>query len=125
MVVYGPDKDGGISPVSLARGLSISLFSSSRCPGPGSLPSISNSPHSKHQQRPPRAKRNTVKMPFDFEAYDAKCRGLTPEELQREWQHYTRLISGASTSTAVSGLAIPLTLGVSVIGVGMAAPAIH
>ncbi|PKS05111.1 hypothetical protein jhhlp_008478 [Lomentospora prolificans] len=64
-------------------------------------------------------------MPFDFKAYDAKCNGMTPEELQREWQHYTRLISGASTSTAVSGLALPLTCGVSVIGVGMAAPAIH
>ncbi|KAK6207967.1 hypothetical protein QIS74_13048 [Colletotrichum tabaci] len=64
-------------------------------------------------------------MPFDFKAYDAKCLGLTPEELQREWEHYTRLISGASTSTAVSGLAIPFTLGVSTIGVAMAAPAIH
>ncbi|CAI4212015.1 unnamed protein product [Parascedosporium putredinis] len=64
-------------------------------------------------------------MPFDFKAYDAKCNALTPEELQREWQHYTRLISGASTSTAVSGLALPLTCGVSAIGVGLAAPAIH
>ncbi|KAK1829733.1 hypothetical protein QBC39DRAFT_226290, partial [Podospora conica] len=64
-------------------------------------------------------------MPFDFKAYDEKCRGLSPDELQREWQHYTRLISSASTSTAISGLAVPLTLGVSVIGVGMAAPAIH
>ncbi|RYO77693.1 hypothetical protein DL762_009097 [Monosporascus cannonballus] len=64
-------------------------------------------------------------MPFDFKAYDAKCNGLTPEELQREWQHYTRLISGASTSTAVSGIAMPFTMGVSTIGVAMAAPAIH
>ncbi|RYP53484.1 hypothetical protein DL768_001521 [Monosporascus sp. mg162] len=64
-------------------------------------------------------------MPFDFKAYDAKCNGLTPEELQREWEHYTRLISGASTSTAVSGIAVPFTLGVSTIGVAMAAPAIH
>ncbi|KAH7121647.1 hypothetical protein EDB81DRAFT_814180 [Dactylonectria macrodidyma] len=64
-------------------------------------------------------------MPFDFKKYDEKCNGLTPEELQREWQHYTRLISGAATSTAVSGLAVPLTLGVSTIGVAMAAPAIH
>ncbi|KAJ4170986.1 hypothetical protein NW754_007129 [Fusarium falciforme] len=46
-------------------------------------------------------------MPFDFKAYDEKCRGLTLEELQREWEHYTRLISGAATSTAVSGMAIP------------------
>ena len=65
------------------------------------------------------------KMPFDFKAYDQKCQGLTLEELQREWEHYTRLISGAATSTAVSGCAIPLTLGVSTIGVAMAAPAIH
>ncbi|KAG7420973.1 hypothetical protein Forpe1208_v000097 [Fusarium oxysporum f. sp. rapae] len=64
-------------------------------------------------------------MPFDFKAYDQKCQGLTLEELQREWEHYTRLISGAATSTAVSGCAIPLTLGVSTIGVAMAAPAIH
>ncbi|KAF5672278.1 hypothetical protein FHETE_3776 [Fusarium heterosporum] len=64
-------------------------------------------------------------MPFDFKAYDQKCQGLTLEELQREWEHYTRLISGAATSTAVSGVAIPLTLGVSAIGVAMAAPAIH
>ncbi|GKT46783.1 uncharacterized protein ColSpa_06964 [Colletotrichum spaethianum] len=64
-------------------------------------------------------------MPFDFKAYDAKCNALTPEELQREWEHYTRLISGASTSTAISSLAVPFTLGVSTIGVAMAAPAIH
>ncbi|KAI6778453.1 uncharacterized protein J7T54_005359 [Emericellopsis cladophorae] len=64
-------------------------------------------------------------MPFDFQKYDEKCRGLTPEELQREWQHYTRLITGAATSTTVSGLAVPLTAGVSTIGVALAAPAIH
>lgn len=64
-------------------------------------------------------------MPFNFKAYDEKCGGLTPEELQREWQHYTRLITGAATSTSVSGLALPLTLGVSGIGVAMPAPAIH
>ncbi|KAK0644265.1 hypothetical protein B0T16DRAFT_313919, partial [Cercophora newfieldiana] len=64
-------------------------------------------------------------MPFNFQEYDGKCAAMTPDELQREWQHYTRLISSASTSTAVSGLALPLTCGVSLIGVGMAAPAIH
>lgn len=64
-------------------------------------------------------------MPFDFEAYDTKCQGFTPDELQREWQHYTRLISGAATSTAVSGIAIPFTLGISLIGVALAAPSIH
>lgn len=64
-------------------------------------------------------------MPFDFRAYDQKCAALTAEELQREWQHYTRLITGAATSTTVSGLALPLTLGVSSVGIAMAAPAIH
>ena len=64
-------------------------------------------------------------MPFDFKKFDAKCANMTVDELQREWEHYTRLISGSATSTAVSGAAIPFTLGVSVIGVGLAAPAIH
>ncbi|KAK4458644.1 hypothetical protein QBC42DRAFT_151962, partial [Cladorrhinum samala] len=64
-------------------------------------------------------------MPFDFKKYDEKCAAMTAEELQREWQHYTRLITGAATSTSVSGLALPLTCGISIIGVGMAAPAIH
>ncbi|KAK7422656.1 hypothetical protein QQX98_001444 [Neonectria punicea] len=64
-------------------------------------------------------------MPFDFKAYDEKCNALTAEELQREWEHYTRLISGAATSTAISGIAVPFTLGISTIGVAMAAPAIH
>lgn len=64
-------------------------------------------------------------MPFDFKKFDAKCANMSIDELQREWQHYTRLISGSATSTAVSGAAIPFTLGVSAIGVGLAAPAIH
>ncbi|KAF3079179.1 hypothetical protein TWF102_002956 [Orbilia oligospora] len=64
-------------------------------------------------------------MPFDFQKYDAKCAAMTPAELQLQWEHYTRLISGAATSTAVSGVALPLTMGVSVVGVALAAPAIH
>lgn len=64
-------------------------------------------------------------MPFDFKAYDAKCAGLTPQELQKEWEHYTRLITGGATSTAISGLAIPLTAGISTIGVALAAPGLH
>ncbi|KAK6337246.1 hypothetical protein TWF718_010027 [Orbilia javanica] len=64
-------------------------------------------------------------MPFDFQKYDAKCAAMTPSELQLQWEHYTRLISGAATSTAVSGVALPLTMGVSVVGVALAAPAIH
>lgn len=43
-------------------------------------------------------------MPFDFKKYDAKCAAMNAAELQREWEHYTRLISGSATSTAVSGL---------------------
>ena len=83
-----------------------------------SIPSNSNTTKTLGQHCHP-------KMPFDFQKYDEKCRGLTPDELQREWQHYTRLITGAATSTTVSGLAIPLTAGVSTIGVALAAPAIH
>ena len=64
-------------------------------------------------------------MPFDFKKYDEKCQGMGQDELQREWQHYTRLISGSSTSTTVSALAIFLTSGISIIGVGLSAPAIH
>src|ERR1700712_430776 len=64
-------------------------------------------------------------MPFDFKKYDAKCESMNVDELHLEWQHYTRLIAGASTSTAVSGIAVPFTLGVSTIGVAVAAPAIH
>ncbi|QDS72875.1 hypothetical protein FKW77_007498 [Venturia effusa] len=64
-------------------------------------------------------------MPFDFKKYDAKCNAMDVDQLHLEWQHYTRLIAGASTSTAVSGLAVPFTFGVSTIGVAVAAPAIH
>jgi hypothetical protein len=64
-------------------------------------------------------------MPFDFKSYDARCATMDADQLQREWQHYTRLISCASTSTAVSGLAFLPTLGLSIIGISVAAPTIH
>ncbi|KAI1638225.1 hypothetical protein F4809DRAFT_600864 [Biscogniauxia mediterranea] len=64
-------------------------------------------------------------MPFDFKKYDEKCAGLTAEQLQLEWNRYTRLITSASTSTAVSGAAVPATFGVSAVGVALAAPALH
>ena len=64
-------------------------------------------------------------MPFDFKKYDEKCAGLTAEQLQLEWNRYTRLITSASTSTAVSGAAVPVTFGVSAVGVALAAPALH
>lgn len=62
---------------------------------------------------------------FNFKKYDDKCYWMDAEELQREWQHYTRLITGAATSTSISGLALPITFGVSIIGVAMTAPVIH
>ncbi|KAK2031018.1 hypothetical protein LX32DRAFT_671974 [Colletotrichum zoysiae] len=64
-------------------------------------------------------------MPFHFDEYEERCNSLTPEELQREWEKYTRLISSASTSTALNGVALPFTLGISIIGIGLAAPYIH
>ncbi|KAK2040982.1 hypothetical protein LZ31DRAFT_557396 [Colletotrichum somersetense] len=62
-------------------------------------------------------------MPFHFDEYEEKCNSLTPAELQREWEKYTRLISSASTSTALNGMALPFTLGISIIGIGLAAGA--
>lgn len=64
-------------------------------------------------------------MPFNFKKYDAQCEAMDADQLHLEWQHYTRLISDASTSTEVSGIALPFTLGVTTIGVGVAAPAIQ
>lgn len=64
-------------------------------------------------------------MPFDYEQYQQKCDGLTNEQLQKEWDNYTRQIAGASTSTATSVLFTPLTAGVSLIGLGISAPRIH
>lgn len=64
-------------------------------------------------------------MPFDYKKYDKKCEEMTPDELQLQWNHYTRLITGAATSTTVSGLAVPLTGGLSAIGVAISAPMIH
>lgn len=64
-------------------------------------------------------------MPFDFANYQKKCDGLSIEELQKEWENYTRQISGAATSTAASVLFSPLTAGVSLVGLGLSAPRIH
>lgn len=50
---------------------------------------------------------------------------MSLEELRREWNHYTRLITGSATSTAISGLAAVPTLGISMIGVMIGSAGIH
>lgn len=55
-------------------------------------------------------------MPFKLKRYEAKCANMSADELQREREHYTRLISTSATLTAVSTAAVPFTHGVSVIG---------
>ncbi len=50
---------------------------------------------------------------------------MTTEQLQKEWENYTRQISAGATSTATSILFMPVTGGVSLVGVGLAAPRIH
>jgi hypothetical protein len=64
-------------------------------------------------------------MPFDFEEYKSKCSTLSPEELQKEWENYTRHIAGSATSTAGSVLFAPLTAGASLVGLGLSTPRIH
>lgn len=64
-------------------------------------------------------------MPFDFADYKSKVNGLTDEQLQREWENYTRQVAGGSTSTAISVGLSPFTAGISLIGLGLSAPRIH
>lgn len=64
-------------------------------------------------------------MPFDYNEYQQKCNTLSTEQLHREWENYTRQISGGATSTATSVLFSPLTGGISLIGLGLSAPRIH
>ena len=64
-------------------------------------------------------------MPFDYKNYQEKCNGMTAEELQKEWENYTRQISAGATSTATSVLLMPLTGGISAVGLGVSAPRIH
>lgn len=64
-------------------------------------------------------------MPFDFAAYKRKCDALTTEELQLEWQNYTRQLSSGATLTASSVLLSPLTSGISLIGLGLSVPQLH
>jgi hypothetical protein len=64
-------------------------------------------------------------MPFDYNAFQTKCDGLSTEELQKEWENYTRQIAGGATSTAGAILFSPLTAGVSLVGLGLSTPRIH
>jgi hypothetical protein len=64
-------------------------------------------------------------MPFDYASYQEKCNGMTAEQLQKEWENYTRQISSGATSTATSILLMPLTAGISAVGLGISAPRIH
>jgi hypothetical protein len=64
-------------------------------------------------------------MPLDFEDYEKKCNGMRKEQLHKEWENYTREITGGAASTATSVLLSPLTTGVSLIGLGVSAPRIH
>lgn len=64
-------------------------------------------------------------MPFDYEEYKRKCSELSPEELQKEWENYTRQLAGGATSTAGSVLFAPFTAGVSLVGLGLSAPRVH
>jgi hypothetical protein len=66
-----------------------------------------------------------IKMPFDYDSYQEKCDGMTAEQLQKEWENYTRQMSAGATSTATSILFMPFTAGLSVVGVGLSAPRIH
>lgn len=64
-------------------------------------------------------------MPFDFEAYRAKCENLSEEQLHLEWQSYTRQVYGGVTSTATAVVFTPYTAGLSLVGIGFSAPRIH
>ncbi|RKF64674.1 hypothetical protein OnM2_017066 [Erysiphe neolycopersici] len=64
-------------------------------------------------------------MPFDYASYKKKCDSLTTEELQLEWQNYTRQLSSGATLSASSVLLSPLTSGISLIGLGISVPQLH
>ena len=64
-------------------------------------------------------------MPFDYDKYQERCNGMTTEQLQKEWENYTRQMSSGATSTATSILFMPFTGGFSAVGIGLSAPRIH
>jgi hypothetical protein len=61
-------------------------------------------------------------MPFDFKSYKTKCEELSSEELQIEWQKYTREISSGATMTSTSAGFVPFTAGISSIGLVVSIP---
>jgi hypothetical protein len=64
-------------------------------------------------------------MPFDYDTYQKKVDGMSTEQLHREWENYTRQISGGATSTAASIALSPFTGGISLVGLGLSTPRIH
>ncbi|PVH77691.1 hypothetical protein DL98DRAFT_353142, partial [Cadophora sp. DSE1049] len=64
-------------------------------------------------------------MPFDYEKYQEKCNGMTTEQLQQQWGNCTRQVSAGATGTATSVLLVPVTGGLSLLGLGFSAPRIH
>lgn len=64
-------------------------------------------------------------MPFNYAEYQNKTSQMSTEQLQKEWENYTRQIAGGATSTATSVLFSPLTAGISLMGLGLSAPRIH
>jgi len=64
-------------------------------------------------------------MPFNYAEYQAKTSEMSTDQLQKEWENYTRQIAGGATSTATSVLFSPLTAGISLMGLGLSAPRIH
>jgi hypothetical protein len=61
-------------------------------------------------------------MPFDFKAYQQKCKTLTDDMLQLEWNKYTREDVGAATTTVASIALAPATFGFSLMGLAIATP---
>lgn len=64
-------------------------------------------------------------MPFKYTKYQQKCSSMTTEQLNKEWENYTRQISSGATGTTTSVLAAPFTAGISLVGLGVSAPQIH
>lgn len=50
---------------------------------------------------------------------------MTTQQLNKEWENYTRQISSGATGTTTSVLAAPFTAGISLVGLGVSAPQIH
>lgn len=65
---------------------------------------------------------------FKFDEFDAQCSKLNVDQLQQQWQHYTRALSATSTSAAVATLSpgrLGSTEGTSMIGAMIAGPLMH